>query len=515
MRVLIILFCITFSFQAKTQIPKREFRGVWIATVANIDWPSKPGLSTQEQQKEFVEILKMHKANGMNAVIVQVRPAADAFYNSPHEPWSKWLTGKLGKYPYPYYDPLEFMVQEAHARGLEFHAWFNPYRAGVNSSDTGIDSASLVFKNPEWFVRYGKNVYFDPGLPEARNHTVKVIMDVVNRYDIDGVHFDDYFYPYRIANTDFPDSATFEMYKGEIANRDDWRRNNVDLLIKNLHDSIKQVKPHVQFGVSPFGVWRNKSVDPRGSDTRGGQTCYDDLYADVLKWMREGWIDYILPQLYWSIEHKAAPYDVLVKWWNENSFDKPVIIGHGAYKINTDNDARWKEPDQIGKQIRLNRQLSEIKGSAFFSSKSIKGNPLGVTDSLKTNLYKYEALVPVWIAPTPTFDRQYPITFTARDIGIQLFWRENIKSNSLSPHARYVIYRFSKNEKIDLNDPSKIIALLPAFETVYLDKAARRGKKYTYVITSLDRFNRESEPGLIYPVRMRKKFWRSYTPVPY
>src|SRR5688572_5544924 len=478
MRVSLIIPCILLFSLAKAQSPKREFRGVWIATVANIDWPSKAGLSSEEQQKEFVGILEMHKSNGMNAVIVQVRPCADAFYNSSLEPWSKWLTGKLGEYPYPYYDPLEFMIREAHARGLEFHAWFNPYRALMNI-DAGIDSASLVFKNPEWFVTYGKNMYFNPGLPEARTHTVNVIMDVVNRYDVDGVHFDDYFYPYRIAKTEFPDSVSFEKHKGEFTNKDDWRRNNVDLLIKKLNDSINQVKPHVQFGISPFGVWRNKSVDPRGSDTRGGQTCYDDLYADVLKWLQEGWIDYVVPQIYWSIGFEAAPYEVLAQWWNENSFNHPVIIGQGVYKVNANSDARWKEPDQIGKQIRLNRGLSAIKGSAFFSSKSFKSNPLGLTDTLKTSLYKHKSLVPAWRSAMPAFDRQYPIIFTARENGIRLLWQEKDMADKLSPHSRYVIYRFSKNETIDLNDAKKIIAVLPFTENTFIDTGARRGKKYT------------------------------------
>jgi uncharacterized lipoprotein YddW (UPF0748 family) len=510
MRICLFILCAVISLQANSQIPKREFRGVWIATVANIDWPSKPGLTSEEQQKEFVEILEMHKANGMNAVLVQIRPSADAFYNSPYEPWSKWLTGTLGKYPFPYYDPLEFMIHEAHTRGLEFHAWFNPYRAAAGITEAGPDSASIVRKNPEWFVTYGKNMYFDPGLPEARKHTVNVIMDVVNRYDIDGVHFDDYFYPYRIAKEEFPDSASFEKYKGEFTNREDWRRNNVDLLIKNLHDSIKQIKPFVQFGVSPFGVWRNKSVDPAGSDTRAGQTCYDDLYADVLKWMREGWIDYILPQLYWSIGHKAAPYDVLVKWWNENNFNKPVIIGHGVYKINTDNDVLWKEPGQIEKQIRLNRQLDNIKGSAFFSSKSFRSNPLGVSDSLKIKLYKYKALMPEIVLPPSVKDRQYPIAFTAREKGIQLFWQENEAPTDLSSHSCYVIYRFSKSEKVDLNDARKILVVLPFTENYFTDTGAKRRKKYTYVVTSLDRYNRESSPKEAYGVKASRKYWKLF-----
>ena len=446
MRIALTLSILLFCFLLHAQSSKREFRGVWIATVANIDWPSKPGLSSEEQQKEFIDILDMHKANGMNAVIVQVRPSADAFYNSPYEPWSRWFTGKLGKYPSPYYDPLQFMIKEAHARGLEFHAWFNPYRAIVDVDKNGIDSSSVVFKNPSWFVTYGKNMYFDPGLPQARQHTVNVIMDVVNRYDIDGVHFDDYFYPYRIAKTEFPDSASFEKHKGEFTKKDDWRRNNVDLLIKTLHDSIKQVKPYVQFGVSPFGVWRNKSIDPAGSDTRAGQTCYDDLYADVLKWMHEGWIDYILPQLYWSIGHKAAPYDVLVKWWNENNFNTPVIIGHGAYKINVDADTLWKKPAQIGNQIRLNRHLKNINGSAFFSSKSFKNNPLGINDSLKVRIFRHTALPLNITSDSSSKDIQYELRFTARSNRIQLFWENPSELHGWN--SRYVIYRFSDKEKV-------------------------------------------------------------------
>lgn len=506
MRILLVTFLVLLFSISKAQTPKREFRGVWIATVANIDWPSKPGLSSQDQQKEFIEILEMHKSNGMNAVIVQVRPCADALYNSPYEPWSKWLTGKIGKYPSAYYDPLEFMIREAHNRGLEFHAWFNPYRALMNI-DAGIDSSSLVFKKPEWFVTYGKNMYFDPGLPEARQHTVNVILDVVNRYDVDGVHFDDYFYPYRIAKTEFPDSTSFEKYKGEFSNKDDWRRNNVDLLIKKINDSINQVKPHVQFGISPFGVWRNKSVDPAGSDTKAGQTCYDDLYADVLKWMREGWIDYVVPQIYWSIGYEAAPYEVIANWWNENSFNHPVIIGQGAYKVNANNDVRWKEPDQIGKQIRLNRQLSKIKGSAYFSSKSFKGNPLGLTDSLKNSLYKNIALAPEWTASQSSSDRQYPVSFIGKENGIHLIWQESERYDNLNTHTRYVIYRFSKNEKVDLGNSKNIIAL-PA-ETSYFDASAQRKKTYTYVVTSLDRYNQESKPTTVYSIKTSRSTWKT------
>src|SRR5687767_1068360 len=237
--------------------PKYEFRAVWIASVDNIDWPPKGMMDLDSQKTEFIRQIELHKTNGMNAVIVQVRPAADAFYPSRYEPWSKWLAGKLGAHPQPYYDPLKFIIDETHKRGMEFHAWFNPYRGIVGVDVAKIDSASVAFRHPEWFVKYDKNLYFDPGLPEARQHTTNVVLDVVNRYDVDGVHFDDYFYPYKVAKLEFPDSASFKKYGSGFTSIDDWRRNNVDQLIKNISDSIRMVKPFVKFGISPFAVWRN------------------------------------------------------------------------------------------------------------------------------------------------------------------------------------------------------------------------------------------------------------------
>jgi uncharacterized lipoprotein YddW (UPF0748 family) len=497
--------------------PKHEFRGVWIASVANIDWPSKPGLPSEDQQKEFISILKMHKANGLNTVIVQVRPAADAFYPSRYEPWSKWLTGKLGQPPQPYYDPLQFMIEESHKLGLEFHAWFNPYRGIVNADTANIDSASVAFQHRDWFVKYDRNLYFNPGLPQARKHVTNVVLDVVNRYDVDGIHFDDYFYPYKVANLTFADSATFAVYGKGFHSIDDWRRNNVDQLIKGISDSMKTVKPFVKFGISPFGVWRNQDKDPAGSATRAGQTCYDDLYADVLKWMKEGWIDYVTPQIYWVIGFNAAPYEVIANWWNDNSYGKPVYIGQAIYRINNHTDARWKESNQVPRQIRLNRSLTNVKGSVFFSSKSFIPNPLGIIDSLKGNFYKYPALVPP--IKDSAFTQQFPLTFSSDKNGITLQWKETIPGGTMSSHARYVIYRFNAGDKIELGNPSKILDVVPNTNRYapgvqwYRDEKAKPKKKYIYVVTGLNRYQVESKASLGFPVKNYRKYWRSYSPI--
>jgi uncharacterized lipoprotein YddW (UPF0748 family) len=515
---IILLSCLASAAVGQVISPKHEFRGVWIASVANIDWPSKPGLSAEEQQKEFLKIISMHKENGMNALLVQVRPCADAFYPSRYEPWSSWLTGELGKAPEPYYDPLKFMIDETHKSGLEFHAWFNPYRAVFNADTANIHPASIASQHREWFVKYDKHMYFNPGLPEARKHVVNVIMDVVNRYDVDGIHFDDYFYPYKVAKLNFPDSATYQTYGSAFSTIDDWRRNNVDQLIKNISDSLRQVKRHVKFGVSPFGVWRNKDKDPAGSDTKAGQTCYDDLYADVLKWMKEGWIDYVTPQIYWSIGFTVANYDVIAKWWNENNHGIPVYIGQAAYRVNSNNpDTRWKEGTQIPSQIRLNRSLSNIQGSVFFSSKSFIPNPLGICDSLKSTYYKYPAL------PSSVTDeavqKNYELSFITSEESITLQWNESGKVNALSPHARYVIYRFEEGQQINLNDARNILTVITdtnpyAYNTQrFKDTTALSKKKYLYVVTGLNRRLTENKPTLAYPVKNYKKYWRVYPPV--
>ena len=283
--------------------PKYEFRAAWIATVENIDWPSKKGLSVDSQKVEFIRQLDMHRRNGLNAVVVQIRPAADALYPSSYEPWSEWLTGAQGRPPSPYYDPLEFMIEETHKRGMEFHAWCNPYRAVFAIGKSSIVPDHITRQHPDWFVRFGNTLYFDPGNKEVQQYVTTVIRDIVRRYDIDGLHFDDYFYPYDIFEDrpghDFPDKASYAKY-GNGMTEGDWRRSNTDSIIVQVGRAIKEEKPHCKFGISPFGIWRNKRTDPEGSETQAGQTNYDNLYADILLWLKNGWIDYVAPQIYFE-----------------------------------------------------------------------------------------------------------------------------------------------------------------------------------------------------------------------
>jgi uncharacterized lipoprotein YddW (UPF0748 family) len=327
----------------------------------------------------------------MNAVIMQIRPATDAFYPSPYEPWSEWLSGIQGKPPSPYYDPLEFMITETHKRGMEFHAWCNPYRADFSIGKASIAPSHITRIHPGWFLDYGGKKYFDPGNKEAQAFVVEVIRDITERYAVDAIHFDDYFYPYRVANAEFPDSISYQQHSNGLP-KDDWRRSNVDSVIVALSRMIKQTKPWVKFGISPFGVWRNSSKDPLGSATNAGQTNYDDLYADILLWLRNGWIDYVAPQLYWEFGHKAAPYEVLIDWWSKHTYGKHCYIGLGIYRAGS-NDA-WKDSTLIPRQIELLRNTPNMQGMIFFSSKTFNKNPNGWNDSLRTNYFKEPALIP-------------------------------------------------------------------------------------------------------------------------
>jgi uncharacterized lipoprotein YddW (UPF0748 family) len=296
---LFFLISSTFFITSSIAQTKPEFRGVWVATVDNIDWPTKGNFNTEAQKAEFIQLLDMHQRNGINAVIVQIRPATDAFYPSQYEPWSEWLTGKQGQPPFPYYDPLEFMITETHKRGMAFHAWVNPYRAEFSIGVSSISATHITRLHPEWFLTYGDKRYFDPGNKAAQQYVANVIKDVVSRYAVDAIHFDDYFYPYRIAGKEFPDNNSYRQY-GNGLSKDDWRRSNTDSIIAMVSRDIKAVNKKCQFGISPFGVWRNAEKDPvNGSNTNGAASNYDDLYADILLWLKNGWIDYVTPQLYW------------------------------------------------------------------------------------------------------------------------------------------------------------------------------------------------------------------------
>ena len=384
------VFFVCINVEAQTPV-KPEFRAAWVATVSNIDWPNAPTINSEVQKAQFIQLLEMHKRNGMNALIVQIRPAADAFYPSPYEPWSQWLTGVQGLPPFPLYDPLEFMIAETHKRGMEFHAWMNPYRAVFNINGSSISPTHISRIHPEWFLTYGDKKYFDPGNKDVQQYVNNIVKDVVKRYPVDAIHFDDYFYPYRIAGKEFPDDAKYRLY-GNGMSKDDWRRSNTDSIIVILSRTIKATNPKCQFGISPFGVWRNNDKDPSGSATRAGQTNYDDLYADILLWLKNGWIDYVTPQLYWEFGHKAAPFDVLVDWWAQHTYGKNCYIGLGIYRAGS-NEA-WKDKTQLPRQIQKIRNTPNINGMVFFSSKSFDKNPNGWSDSLRLNYFAVPAPLP-------------------------------------------------------------------------------------------------------------------------
>ena len=388
----LIIYFITLPPNQSLAQARPEFRGVWVATVDNIDWPSQGNFNTDSQKTEFIHLLDMHQRNGLNALIVQVRPCTDAFYPSQYEPWSEWLTGTQGKPPIPYYDPLAFMVTETHKRGMAFHAWMNPYRAEFNLSNSSISATHITKLHPEWFLIYGDKRYFDPGNKQAQQYVTAVVTDVVSRYNIDAIHFDDYFYPYRIPGKEFPDEASYQQF-GKGMKKDDWRRSNTDSIIAKLSRAIKKENSTCQFGISPFGVWRTQEKDPvEGSKTNGASSNYDDLYADILLWLKKGWIDYVAPQLYWEIGHRIAPYEVLLNWWSKHTYGKQCYIGLGIYRAGT--NAPWKDVNQLPRQIEALRNTPNISGMIFFSSKTFEKNPNGWSDSLRLNYFKEPASLP-------------------------------------------------------------------------------------------------------------------------
>ncbi len=384
----IILLVLTFStLRAGAEMP---FRAAWIATVANIDWPQPETIGQSEtQQAQMITLLDSLQALGMNAIIFQVRPTADALYLSELEPTSHWLTGTQGHWgDQTPYDALRFVCQEAHQRGMEVHVWLNPFRLTLHTMSPDMLADDHIYRvHPEWFWRYGKQWYFDPSLPATRDWICMVVEDLCCRYDIDAIHMDDYFYPYPIAKTPLPDRKQFEADPRGFTAIGDWRRDNVNLTIQAIHNMIQRTRPEVQFGISPFGVWRNQDRDSLGSATKAGMTNYDDLYADILLWIRNGWIDYVVPQLYWEIGKKIADYEVLAHWWAEavRGTDVKLYIGMAPYRLGGANEAAaWKTGNEIARQMRLNRTIPEITGECFYSTRPLLMNPLGVCDSIKS-----------------------------------------------------------------------------------------------------------------------------------
>lgn len=495
--VVILLIFLPFSKAVSADSPnspKREFRAVWIATVTNIDWPSKKGLSIQQQKDEFIKLLNDVKEMGMNAVIVQIKPTADAFYPSEYGPWSEYLTGIQGKDPG--YDPLAFMIEEAHKRNLEFHAWFNPYRITMNHKDIErLSDDHPAKKHRDWVLGYGNQLYYDPGIPEVREFIINGIMEVMEKYDIDGVHMDDYFYPYKIQGVEFPDDESYEKYgKDHFENRDDWRRDNVNVLVRMINESIKKEKPYVKFGISPFGVWRNIADDPTGSETSAGQTNYDDLYADTRNWVQNGYLDYINPQIYWNIGYKPAAFDVLLHWWRNEITNRPIhlYIGQAAYKINNNFVPEWSDPEEYPRQINMIRSHSDVHGSVHFSLKDLNRNPLGIKNRLINEIYKQPALIPTM----PWLDHIAPKKPKLKNIvksqeGITL----TIEDHKGNDTTYYAVYRFEGKHKGDTNTSANLLTTIRKTSQIqeFTDTTAISGKVYTYIVTALDRLHNESK----------------------
>lgn len=467
------------------QSPKREMRAAWISTVENIDWPSKPGLSDKEMKNEMITILDNLRSYNMNTVIFQIRPTADAYYKSTKEPASHWITGTQGVAPG--FDPLQMMIDEAGKRGMNVHVWLNPYRVQKDTVRDVLSKNHLYFKRPDLFLTYGKTRYFNPGLKETRDFVASVVGEIVRKYDIQTVHMDDYFYPYKIAGQEFPDDKAFAKEPRQFKDKDDWRRDNVDLIIKQIRDTIIANKPEVEFGISPFGVWRNIAKDSQGSNTVAGATNYDDLYANILKWQKENWIDYVTPQIYWHIGFDRANFEVLAKWWAEHKYGANVYVGHGDYKIsNTAKEPEWRSPDQIVKQIEMIRKMPLIDGSMHFTASTFlkKGDTL--RKPLVEKEYKYIALTPeanriVRLKPEPPTNA----VIAKKGDKAVLTWKAAFNNK------KYVIYRFSKGKITDFSNPSTIYYVTTALK---LEVPNADLENYVYALTALSQTQTESSP---------------------
>jgi uncharacterized lipoprotein YddW (UPF0748 family) len=510
---LITLLWGTLAAQAPTTDP--ELRGCWIATVNNIDWPSRPGLSAERQRMEFDSMLNVLRATGINAVFVQVRPAADALYPSASAPWSRFLSGREGAPPTPLYDPLAYMIQAAHSRGMTFHAWLNPLRATTN-----LDTLALAPTHPlraldpqkrkSWFFRYGQRYYFNPANAAVRHYIAMVVQDIVQRYDVDGIHFDDYFYPYKENGQTLPDKHLFDADPRGFTRIADWRRDNINRLIESVHTVIRTTNPSVQFGISPFGVWRNRENDPRGSDTRAGVTAYDDLYADVLTWLQQGWIDYVAPQIYWSTTYKPAAYIHLCQWWAANCYGKKVYIGHAAYKLGNApaSDPGWNDPAQLALQIRTLRNYEHICGSIFFSAQSLLKNPLGLQDSIRQlaseTLQTIAGMGQKTLSP-PAAPAIYHLEGDRHSIRVS--WHTPHPGKDREIPRYYALYRFPASEPVNLADTRFRLYVSPPGQTacVYNDLTVAPKQRYTYIAVGYDHLHRAGPQSPPKTVKKTKK----------
>ncbi|MEG2338343.1 MAG: family 10 glycosylhydrolase [Clostridium sp.] len=489
--------------QAKTNTSP-EFRSTWVSTIWNLDFPQTSG-NTDKFKSEYKKVLTSFDSMNMNAVTFQVRPAGDAFYPSKINPWSKYLTGTQGKAPASGFDPLKYMIDETHKKGMEFHGWFNPYRV-TESKVTGKTKEQLLAtlsqdnfarKNPNLVMLYGGKLYLNPGEPKVQQHIVDTVMEVVRNYNIDGIHFDDYFYPYDASfKKDNPDMETYKKYGSSYKTIEDFRRGSVDNLIKNVNINIKKVKPNVKFGVSPFGIWSSKDKHPNGTAGVSKTTLgsYHDSFADTRKWVKEGYIDYITPQLYWSMNNSVAPYTKLVDWWSDvvKGTKCKLYIGHAVYKYK-DGEAQsyeaadWKDKNQVPMQIDYLRKNPNVHGSSFFSLRDLNSNIAGFKTTLVSKYYTSkvptsgsDAIVP---PPTPVPSNKLNVYISGT--GNKLAFND-IKNSSA---VKYRVFKFTGNQTVDLNNSNHIIATINKSKGTYYsytDSKTNLTSKYTYVVQALD-----------------------------
>ena len=480
--ILLLILLASFVCDASAQA-KREFRGAWIQCVNG----QFLGMSTQTMQQTLTYQLDELKKDGVNAIIFQVRPECDALYQSSMEPWSRFMTGAQGKSPSPYWDPLAWMVEQCHKRGMELHAWINPYRAKTKTTKE-LASSHVAIRHPEWVFSYDGQFILNPGIPECRDYICNVVADIVRRYDVDGLHMDDYFYPYPVAGQSIDDGRQFRSYNNGIKDIGDWRRYNVNVFIKQMYETIKSVKPWVKFGVAPFGIYRNKKSSPIGSNTNGLQN-YDDLYADVLLWVNNGWVDYNVPQLYWEIGHKAADYETLIRWWNTHAGKRHLYIGEDIERTTKKADLKNPNINQMPAKYRLHSEMNNVKGTVLWYAKAAVDNIGNYGMVLRNSYWKNPALQP----EMPFIDDKAPKKVRKMKVintedGPVLFWTVPKGKGWKDEAVKYVVYRFGQGEQVNTNDPSKIVAITN--NTFYNIKENGRA---VYVVTALDRMSNESK----------------------
>lgn len=476
---------------------KRELRAMWISSVVNIDWPSAAGLPAEQQKAELLHWLDVAADFRLNAVFVQVRPTADAFWPSPHEPWSQYLTGTQGQDPG--YDPLAFVVEECHRRNLEIHAWYNPYRVSMQADPARLVPDHPARRHPEWVWAYGGKLYFDPGLPAAQEHIKTAILHSVEHYDIDGVHFDDYFYPYPVAGQTIPDAETFATHGSGFDRVEDWRRHNVDEFVRSISARIKQTKPWVKFGISPFGIWRNASTDPRGSET-GGSQSYDMQFADTRRWVLEGWLDYINPQVYWQFGLAVADYAKLVPWWADVAARSGthLYVGEALYKVTS---GVFTDPAELSNHVTFcHEQDDPVHGNVYFSAKHVPADPQGSMSRVRADHYRHPALVPA-MPHLPGTRVRVPVLTAARRAadGVRLHWNDAGPRRTAA--TSFAVYRVEGDaHAIDVEDPANLVATVRSSGHVvqdWTDGSAVEGTSYTYAVTALDRLWNESRPSRV------------------